>query len=219
MMSRAKIAVVALAGSLAFGAVAASCASAADEWFVNGTRLTGSAALAEEAKLDALETLLAPGLPLVLGCEGPLLLLGAYIHNPGILLVRQFDARNCFLLAPAECSLASSTTTTEGSDIQGIATLAPGGGGAGRLTVKTASAVLTTLEIVGASCAIAGEQPTIGEFTFGVPGVATESETHALEGLGSTENNSYIVGIDHVYLEGAKALLRLASGSKWSFHA
>ena len=70
MMSRAKMAVVAFAASLAFGAVVASTASAADEWFVNGTRLVGSATLAEEVKLDTLGKLLAPGLPLKSAARG-----------------------------------------------------------------------------------------------------------------------------------------------------
>ena len=97
-------------------------------------------------------------------------------------------------------------------------TLAPGGGGAGRLTVKTPSAQFTVFEVAGSECSIAGEQPIKGEVTLGVPGATTESETHELEGLGSLENNSIAVGKDKAYLEGGKGLVRLASGSKWSFH-
>ena len=217
-MSKVKVMVMALIASFAFGAVAVSTASAADEWFVNGTRLVGSAALAEEAKLDTLGTLLAPGLPLTVDCEGPLLLLGAYIYNPAQVLARQFDFRNCFVLSPAKCTLRSSTISTEGKDLQGTVTLAPGGGGAARLTGKTSEPQFTVLELQGAECSIAGEQPVKGEVTFGAPVAATELATHELEGLGSTENNSLAVGKDKAYIEGGKALISLASGSKWSFH-
>lgn len=218
-MSKVKVIVMTLIASFAFGTVAVSSASAADEWFVNGTRLVGSAALAQEAPLDTLGTLLVPNLPLTIDCEGPLLLLGAYIYNPARVLANAFDFENCSTLSPAKCALSSSTIFTVGSDLQGIVTLAPSGGGAGRLAGKTGEPEFANLDIVGAECSIAGEKAVKGEVVFGAPGATTESETHELEGLGSQENNSLTVGgSNKAYIERGRALIRLASGSKWSFH-
>jgi hypothetical protein len=216
MMPRATVIVAVLVGSFAFCTAAVSSASAADEWFVSGTQLVGSAALAEESKLDTLGLLLIPAVPFSLACEGPLLLLGAYISNPARLLARQLDFRNCFAQSSV-CTLVGNTITTEGNDIQGTVALATNGSGA-RISVKTPSSDFTILEFSGGSCALAGAQPLKGEVTFGSVGSGTESAGHPLEGLGSVENNSFDIFKDNIYLDG-KALVSLASGSKWSFHA
>jgi hypothetical protein len=216
-VSKVKVIVMALVASFAFGAVAVSTASAADEWFVSGTRLVGSAAVAEEAKLDGLGLLLSPELPLTLACEGPLLAKGAYIFNPAKLLATSLSFKNCFVQSPASCELVGSTITTKGSDLQGTVTLAANGSGA-RITGKTSEAAFTEIEFTGTNCALPAVAPIKGEITFGSAGSGTESEIHGLEGLGSVENNSLFIVKDKAYLDG-KTLISLASGSKWSFHA
>ena len=75
-----------------------------------------------------------------------------------------------------------------------------------------------TLEFVGGSCAIAGEKPVKGSVTVGASTGQTENTLQPIEGLGSKENNSLTIGGHPTFLEGGKALLKLASGSKWSFH-
>jgi hypothetical protein len=216
-VSKAKMIIVALIVSFALGAVAVSTASAADEWFVSGTRLVGSAAVAEEAKLDGLGLLLMPAVPFTLACEGPLLAKGTYIFNPAKILASQLSFKNCFVQTPAACTLVGTTITTLGNDLQGTVTLAANGSGA-RIAVKTPGRVFTEIELTGTECSLAGLTPIPGEFTLGSAGSATESATHALEGLGSVENNSSQIDKDKIYLDG-KALVSLASGSKWSFHA
>ena len=56
-----------------------------------------------------------------------------------------------------------------------------------------------------------------GSVRVNAPTGQTEEELQAIEGQGSFENNSLEVAGDKSYIEGGKALLKLASGSKWSF--
>ena len=70
----------------------------------------------------------------------------------------------------------------------------------------------------GPECPLAGEQPISGSFTQKLPTGQTEAVTQPFEGLGSAENNSLQLGANKIYLEKGKALVKLASGLKWSFH-
>ena len=67
------------------------------------------------------------------------------------------------------------------------------------------------------TCAFAGTEPLKGEVTLDAPTGQTDEASQAVEGLGSLENNSLEVAKDKAYVEAGKTVLKLASGSKWSF--
>jgi hypothetical protein len=46
-----------------------------------------------------------------------------------------------------------------------------------------------------------------------------EATVHTIMGQGSLENNNMEVAGDKAIVEGGLALLKLASGASWSFHA
>jgi hypothetical protein len=210
-MSRTGPILVALIASFVFSAMAAGSAWAG-EWFVGGTKLTGSAALTVEARLSRLIRWLAPGI-VAIGCEGPLLLLGAYIHNPALILARRLDFRNCFVLTPESCSIEPTIETQE---LQG--TVKTETSLENRVTYKpVVGKLFATISFQGTGCVIAGETAVDGEVTLGMLNGQTEETTHVFEGLGSRENNSLEIDKEAVYLEGGGALVSLASGSKWSF--
>jgi hypothetical protein len=214
-MSRCRVVAVALFASLAFGAVAASSASAG-EWWVNGTKLASSAALSEGVTLGTLWRILAPAVPFIVECEGPLLVLRAYLSPPNVILARNIHFNNCLVLQPPNCILVLPRFLTLGSHI--TADVVPGLSGLPVAELKTSEPDLFELEFEGADCSIAGVNPIKGEFTSSLPGIQTESQTHVLEGLDSVENNSLSFVKDKAYVLGGAELLTLASGSKWSFH-
>jgi hypothetical protein len=68
------------------------------------------------------------------------------------------------------------------------------------------------------TCAFNGEEPVTGSLVAGAPTGQLSLLAQALTGLGSTEgNNSLQIASQKAYLDGGKALLTLASDSKWSF--
>jgi hypothetical protein len=215
-MTRAKAIIAALMATMAFGAVAASSATA--EWFVNGTKLaTGqTAALAPTAPVDETSTFNIPGIDITIACSGPNLLLheGA-LRGPSSYIVGEQTWDGCAVTPPGNCSVSpnsiSSTpvigTVTTGASPQDKVTFAP--------QTKKAIAVIP---FSGALCALSGEEPIDGSFTQKLPVGQTESESQIFEDLGSVENNSLQLAGDKVYVEKGKQLVKLASGQKWSFH-
>jgi hypothetical protein len=217
-MSRIKIITAALIAAFVLTALAAGPASANDSWFVNGTALTGSqtASVATLAVTDASPVLAVPQLPLKIGCQGHLEWVSLKVTAPDLFSANSLAFAECAVVEPSTCELAEPEISTE--KIEGLADLAIGI--AVRLLFKTPALHLAEFELVGSSCSIAGKKAVTGTVALKVPTGQTETTIQALEGLGSLEQGTDVLETanDQSYIEGGKALLKLESGSKWSFH-
>jgi hypothetical protein len=217
-MSRIKVTIVALFAVVALSAVAAGSASA--EWFVSGTKLVGTAALATTAKVDTDATLkiIAPGGNVRVLCKGTILsgtkpeIIGGTSEGKAQHLIFE----GCETVEPAtHCVLSKTTIETEPVK----ATVAKGTAPVDKITftpqTKTTFAKVPFSE--ANTCVFNEPEPVNGAVTVKAPTGQTEEAAQAIEGIGSTENNSLEVAQDKAYIEGGRVLLKLASGSKWSF--
>jgi hypothetical protein len=218
-MPRAKTIILALATTATLCATLASSAASAAEWFIEGAKLPAgqSAAVASTASVDEATTFSVPSLKIKVSCAGPLLLREGILHNQGTYLLREHVWHTCAVTQPATgCSLTSSDisttplvgTVTASTSPQDRVTFAP--------QTKRTLAVLSFNE--ANTCALNSEVPVTGSFTQNLPTGQTEKVTQAFTGLGSIENNSLEIAGSKVFIEGGLALVKLASGSKWSFH-
>jgi hypothetical protein len=215
-MTRTKAIIAVLTATMAFGAVAASSATA--EWYVGGAKLAlgQSKAVAPTATVDETSTFNIPQFPIKITCSGPnLLIKEGSISNPESYIVGQEVWDGCAVTPSGNCSVSPSsisstpvlgTVTTAASPADKV-TFAP-------QTKKT----IAIIPFSGELCALAGEQPLTGSFTQKLPAGQTESESQLLEDLGSVENSSLQFASDKVYIEKGKDLLKLTSSQSWSFH-
>jgi hypothetical protein len=218
-MSRVKATIVVLVAAFALSAVAAGTASA--EWFINGTKLTGSAALATTAKVDT-DAVLDIGTIKIL-CKGGLLR-GARPEidsaNEGG-MAESLTFEGCETIEPAtKCTLVGQPRTITTNPVTATVKKLTGSSKEDRVIftplTKKSFAILPFSETN--TCALNSEEESVnGSVTVGAPTGQEENEAQAIEGLGSTENNSLeVAGLKAFILRG-RALLKLASGSKWSF--
>ncbi len=215
-MSKTKVIIAAFIASLALSAVAAATASAA-QWYVAGAKLSGSANLATEAKTDVGATLNAPGLKIVVTCTGNLLgkLPKITAENKGSAEALTF--MGCTETSPANCSVASEIPT---NPVEAEVSL--GTAKEDRVLFKPVapSKTFATVTFKGTSCSVEGEKPVTGSVKLKAPTGQEENTLQLLEGLGSLEQSPDLLQVagNQAYIEGGKALLKLESGSKWSFH-
>jgi len=219
-MSRIKITVMALFTVVALTAMVASSASAAG-WHVNGTELgKGSKqALTTAATVDTDATLsiVSKSEIVQIKCTGTTLngtspeIIGT---NEGMAKALTFTG--CATTKPAtKCALEKSEVktnpikvfVTKGSGEADVATFDP-------LSEEPFASIPFSEKN---TCAFTEGEPVNGSVRVNAPTGQTEQELQAIEGQGSFENNSLEVAGDKSYIEGGKALLKLASGSKWSF--
>jgi len=212
---------MALFAIVALSAMIASSASAAG-WHVNGTELgkTSKEALTTAAAVDTAATLsIGSGATAVeIKCTGATLngtspeIIGT---NEGMAEALTFTG--CATTKPAtKCTLSRPTVetkpikvfVTKGAGEADVATFAP-------LTEEVFANI--PFSTSGNSCAFTEPEPISGSVRVKAPTGQTEEELQAIEGQGSFENNSLEVAGKKAYIEGGKALLKLASGSKWSF--
>jgi hypothetical protein len=216
MPPRARLAFACAAVLAAFcGAIAST--AAADRWFVNGTALASSAALAKEAPLTSeweLEIHPAEASNKIkLKCKGPMLIVAGGISALDNNWVKELIFHGCQMVEPEDCSTADLIETGELVSLAELSTR----GDLLSFKAKTGNTLFfPTFE--GVRCSIAGEHPTNGQFVTRLAPGATEQTTQALEFLGSIENNSIEIFGAKVYLRGV-AKLELTSKAKWSFHA
>jgi len=214
-MSKVKFIVTLLAAAMALSALAASTASAAGSWFVNGTKLpNGSkAALASTAIIDESAFLNAPSLGVRITCSSNTLDGSEpFIQGPNTGGAKSLTFLGCSEIAPSTCKIETTEIPTEPV----TATLETSGGADRIRFVPQSGTVFATIIFKG-TCAESGEQPINGKLVAGSSDGQSEKTTHLLEGLGTTENNSLELFKSKAYLEGGKALLKLASGQTWSF--
>jgi len=217
-MSRIKITMLALGLAVMVSALGAEPVSAA--WLINGTSLTGSAALSTQALVDEEFTLLVPALKLQITCNGHFL----DGTNPQIFGTNKASATaltflGCSTVTPTECELEPRSTSIATAPILATATKGPGESVRATFTPETGTTFANLKFIKTTECALKGTEPVTGAFVAGVPTGKLSLSAQALTGLGSTEGNNSLqfFGGDKMFLEGGRALLTLASGSKWSF--
>jgi hypothetical protein len=215
-MSRLKILVV----LLAVAAVSMTVVSSASAiWMVGGTNFHGAAALSTTAVVDEATKLLIPPIEhLTITCSGGLLdgeELKIEALDKGSAQALKFLACNT---SKANCALEVTNQAIPTLPILVLATLGQGESVKLNLTPST-KATFADLKFSEANtCALAGTFSVRGSVTIASLDGQLELLTHAIEGLGSFENNSLELGsFGKVYLVGGKVLLRLQSDSKWSF--
>ena len=206
------------------GLVGATSASAgAMNWFVNGTELKSGekAALASTATVDSPTVLEVPGLSLEITCSGlsdtSAELVGGAAGEKATGQAQALKFETCSEITPPTCKLAPIDTNVTTEPVLALVLLVsshPLPLVSVLFQPKTGN-TFATLTFEGSKCSFAGEQGVSGRVLVSAPTGASEEATQAIEGLGSTENNSLIVDKNHACI-GGKALLKLASGQKWS---
>jgi len=203
---------------IAFSAVGVASASA--DWFVGGALLKSSAALSTTAVVDAPTTLLVPALGLSVVCSGGTL----DGTNPEIITGDTGKAKaltflSCNTTKPEKgCALEVTNQAISTLPINARAFLGTGEEDRVLFSAQTKS-LFTDIFFSGANeCAFNGEEPVKGSVIVGAPTGQLELLNQAIVGLGSVENNSLEIGAGNkAFLDGGKALLKLANDALWSF--
>jgi hypothetical protein len=216
-MSETRIIIVTVALVSVLSALSAASASAS--WFVGGTELKTSAALATTEVVDEIATMLTPLLGITIVCSGgslkdvdPQIIAGNSVRAEALKFL------GCNVTQPAMgCSLEEKNQTIDTTPITAQVFL--GTGDSDRVVYSPQSkATIANIPFNETNtCAFASLEPVKGSITDSVPGGQLEEVTETLVGLGSVENNSLEMGGDKVVIDGGRALVKLASGSKWSF--
>jgi hypothetical protein len=221
MIPRLKIAGIA-AATLALSGIVVGSASA--NWFVNGTELKGSAAIATAAAVDANTVLRinAGETNIKILCTGSTLeTINSKIFGTKTAGAEKLIFKACETTEPAtKCALTAQPTsiTTEPLGVK-IAGNRKAPEDRVALTPVSKQVFLNIpFNASDTACGIFDELiPINGSLVMSMPRGETEAVAQLIEALGTTENNSLEVAGDKTYIEGTKVLLQLASGAKWSF--
>ncbi len=213
-MSKIKITVTVSFVVLAMCAIASASASA--DWLVGGTEFseTSSTELSTTAKVSSALLLTVPEAKIKISCKGTTL----KMETPKLSGTYRLEAKSltyegCETTEPAtNCALSLTLIKTNPV----LATTGTGEGvnfPEGRLTFKPKEG--TTLAKVAFNetdtCAFHESESLKGNVTMDMPTAFQETKLQAIEGLGTTENNSLEIGTDKAYLSGGKAELKQAS--------
>jgi hypothetical protein len=201
--------------SIAFGATAASPASAT--WFVEGEELAegSTAALATTAQVDEAMVLNAPSLGVKLTCTGGadkvLAAQQPFIQSPNAVGAESLTFEGCSEIAPSNCSIseALSTEPVIAAAEERTASLVR------LLLTPRTGRTLTGIAFKG-SCSLAGEQPLNGQVALDAPELHAAHAVQPVEALGTTENNSLELSKVKVNIRG-KASIDLPERKLWRF--
>ncbi len=201
--------------------LASTADSAEASWFVGGTQLTGTAALATTAAVEDSVVLSIPAIHIVVSCEGSTL--GA--EKPEIVSTNTLKAKSvifkeCWTSEPAtRCALENQPINIPTEPIRGVMSLGLTKTTADQMVLspQTKKILATIPFATGNTCALEGEEPLAGNVTVRAPTGQSEETLQAIKGLGSMENNSLEIAGIKTFVE-ACPVLKLASGSKWGFH-
>jgi hypothetical protein len=221
-MSRTRLGPAALVAALTFSAIAASSAPAvAANWFVGGVELAAgaTAGLATTAKVDTPILLAIPAAKIKVQCKGGLLggtspeIVGT---NSGRATALIFEGCET-VEPPTKCVLTGQPTNINTEPVK-LAVAKGLKAPEDRLTVTPSTkSTFMLLPFSGTNtCAFDAETPVKGAVTMSMPTGESEEAAQALEGVGSLENNSLEAIGFKIFITG-RALLKLNSGSKWSF--
>lgn len=204
-------AVVVSVGVLALSALASVSASAATAgWMVNGTNLTGSAAVATTAAVDQEGVLRGGGLTIT--CTGSTgSAAGPEIKASNKGAASSVEYSGCSAEAP--CTLGSGTIKTvpvsSEATLEGVLAVV--------VTVKPETGTLfTTIKFSGAECGLSGTTPIKGSEKFLEPTGQDERTLQLANAITTEASGELLLGASAASTSGS-ALGRLASGLTWSF--
>jgi hypothetical protein len=211
-MPKIRVTLTILVATLALSAIGASATSAATAgWMANGSLFTGTKALAATARVDERPKLSAAGT--TIECRSEIIHIEGELHSiiitPLWWILLHLLWLECVSIT-STCTLGSSTIGTV--PLGGELTL--DGALADNLTLSPRTkTTLTTIEYIGASCALEGIQPVTGKAVYLLP---TGQDEGASQLAKATSASSLKVGSSAATLEGS-FLLKLASSEPWSF--
>jgi hypothetical protein len=203
----------------AFSAVVSAQASAG-EWFVGGSVLKGSAAIAGTASLSTAGVMKAPAVEnATVDCKVYLFLAHAAIVAGQPELAAAFTAAFFLCEAFAQTGTCALGALAINSSLLNATVKVGSKSPEDRVLVlpRTKSLLAEIPFSETNTCAFAGVEGVKGSVTLAMPTGQSEESAQAIEGLGSVENNSLEIANSKAYITG-RALVKLASGSKWSFH-
>jgi hypothetical protein len=217
MSSKARVVTAVLLAVGALSTLGASSASAT--WLVNGTPLTGSAAVSTQALVDENSTFLVPGFSLVAVCNGHFFdALNPRIFSSDKAFASELTFLGCSVVQPTGCELEGQPAAIATTAILALAV--KGLGEAAKITfTPETKTTLANIEFKATNeCAFRGLEPITGSFVEGLPTGQLSLLAQAITGLGSTEgNNSLQIAGQKAFIDGGRYLMTLASDSKWSF--
>jgi len=211
--------VVVLYAAFVLSAIVTSSASAG--WFIEGKELAAgsTAALATTAKVDEVSTLLVPNLSISVVCSGSTLdAVSPEIIGGDTAKAASLRFLDCNTTKPATgCALATANQTIPTLGITATAKEATYPDEKLLVAAQTKN-TLAEMEFNEANtCAFNGLEPVKGSLTLNVPTLQEERAVLPVEGQGSIENNSLEIGSGNkAFIDGGKALLKLASGKVFS---
>jgi hypothetical protein len=206
-----KAVVAAVVVVVAVSAIGASAASAAS-WWVGGSELSGSAALASGTTAGGVEF----GYSSVeVRCSG-VELKGASIVGPSGGSVEHLVFKGCVFTPGSPCSVKGSGAIE--SKPLSVAAALGGKSPEDTLVLKPASgAVLAEFQVVGTSCQIAGSVHLTGKVTVVLSEGREELAEQEVLMRTTISSGELSWNGTHIWLEGGVKVM-LASGKAWSFH-
>jgi hypothetical protein len=197
--------------AMTFCALASSAGAAS--LFVGGAKLSAGSKAALNTKIAVEEPfiLTSPGLSLAISCSGSSASQPELVGEATI-ATATFQLETCSEIEPSTCKLGSAAILTE--PVTGKFTTGTSPADLVAFVPK-AGKTLATITFTG-TCSFAGEKPLDGKLTFNAPTGQNEEISQAIVATGSTE--SLELGGQPACFASGKGLLKLASGSKWSYH-
>jgi hypothetical protein len=189
--------------------VSASASAATAGWMVNGALLSGSKALATTAKTD--ESFKLTGAGLTITCSGSTVSsLAPEISSPSmgtflLVFVECIAVPPCFLIVTGIRTVTILTETTLQGSQATVTTLKP----------KTGT-TFSTFAVEGETCAAAGNVAVNGQAKILAPEGQIENTLQLQKAITTEASKELFIGKTAASLSGS-ALLKLASGERWSF--
>lgn len=220
MQKRMTITVVRCA-TLAFVLSVWFAGSAHAAWFIGGSELKTSAALASSSSSEGGILLTVPSILVTVACSGSLVSgTGQEINSGNVIKAKSLAFNGCETIEPeTDCELAGEPALIITQPLTGTVTLGTTKSEDRIKFVAQTKNLLATVSFAETNtCVFNGEEPIKGSVTLAAPTDQSEEVVQDAEGLGSVENNSLEVGSGNkAYLEGCSLALELADRSKWSY--
>ena len=195
-------------------AATTAASASASQWYVGGKALTGSTKLATTTNVEEDITFSAPSLGLRITCTS-VNLVSPEITAPGSLKAQEETyLGGCKATeGPKGCTVLHE----RGEPFAGLAgTAVLGTAPEDTLELKSPKAAAFIVFELAECGSLDGQMALTGKIPFAMPTGQTESVEQALVGKGTKSTSLEYEG-NYVYVTG-KFKLKLASGSKWSFH-
>ncbi len=166
MLCKVRFAPACLAAAMAIGAVASASASASAGWMVNGTQLSGSAAIMRAELVNGSAITLSSSV-VSISCEAPTIEAEASsITSPSAGQASSVTFNECSSTTE-HCELAETSVTT--SPLQTSEVVLEGSSGVRGLFIPQTKTTFATVKFNGELCAVAGTQPITGKVDWLAP--------------------------------------------------